>query len=84
MVQSVLTVGVLTASTLTVGVMTVGVMTAGVMTAGVMTVGTMTAGVSMHCCTFKHVSDRLACASLSSRLVRASLECTCSVACAFR
>ena len=68
MVQSVLTVGVLTASTLTVGVMTVGVMTA-----GMMTVGAMTAGVSMHCCTFKHVSDRLACASLSSRLVRASL-----------
>ena len=78
MVQSVLTVGVLTASTLTVGVMM-----AGVMTAGVMTVGAMTAGVSMRCCTFKHVSDRLACTSLSSRLVRASLECTCSVACAF-
>ena len=72
-VQSMLMVGVLTASTLTVGVMTV----------GVMTVGTMTAGVSMHCCTFERVSDRLACASLSSRLVRASLECTCSVACAF-
>ena len=68
-----MTVGVLTASMLTVGVMTAGVMTAGVITVSAITVSAMIAGVSMRCRTFEHVSDRLACASLSSRLVRASL-----------